>query len=106
MVDKITSGYIRLIKRVLNSSEDILYNQVKITSSNRRTINSLRDEFIKINNDMDLDLSGYLYKEDKMYKLDIYSPEVFEGQIIDKNLKQILEKVKGIYLKLKGQLVS
>lgn len=93
-------GYIRLIKRITDCNSTILYNQIKVTSSNRRTIDSIRDELVQINNDLDLELAGFLYEEDKIYKLDIYSNNCFEGQFRNKNLKQILSRVKEMYLKL------
>lgn len=94
------NGYIRLIKRITDCNSTILYNQIKVTSSNRRTIDSIRDELVQINNDLDLELAGFLYEEDKIYKLDIYSNNCFEGQFRNKNLKQILSRVKEMYLKL------
>lgn len=93
-------GYLRLIKRITDCNSTILYNQIKVTSSNRRTIDSIRDELVQINNDLDLELAGFLYEEDKIYKLDIYSNNCFEGQFRNKNLKQILSRVKEMYLKL------
>lgn len=93
-------GYIRLIKRITDCNSTILYNQIKVTSSNRRTIDSIRNELVQINNDLDLELAGFLYEEDKIYKLDIYSNNCFEGQFRNKNLKQILSRVKEMYLKL------
>ena len=93
-------GYIRLIKRITDCNSTILYNQIKVTSSNRRTIDSIGDELVQINNDLDLELAGFLYEEDKIYKLDIYSNNCFEGHFRNKNLKQILSRVKEMYLKL------
>ena len=93
-------GYLRLIKRITDCNSTILYNQIKVTSSNRRTIDSIRNELVQINNDLDLELAGFLYEEDKIYKLDIYSNNCFEGQFRNKNLKQILSRVKEMYLKL------
>lgn len=100
MVDKITNGYLRLIKRIIDCNSTVLHNQIKVTSSNRRTIDAIRNELVQINNDLDLDLAAFLYEEDKMYKLDIYSDNCFEGQFRNKNLKQILTKVKEMYFKL------
>lgn len=97
---RIEQTYLRLVRNILKTKDHILLNQVKQTSNNRRTISAIKRELETIVEDLDVDISGYLYKEDNMYKLDLYSNEYFEGQIIDKNLKQILNKIKGIYIKL------
>lgn len=96
---RIEQSYLKLLNDIFNTKYSLFYNQVKVTSSNRRTIDSIRNEIQSIN-DLDIPISGYLYREDGLYMLDLYSDDYFEGQIVDKNLKQILTKLKGIYLKL------
>ena len=99
-------GYFDLIKRIVNSKEYTyeFYNQIKRTSSNRRTIDSIRQTLNSLNSISDYTFNIYLYQDGKCYQLDLYSSDCYEGSIRDSNLKQLSKKFKGICLKIKHYL--
>lgn len=97
-------GYFDLIKKITTTNDYTyeFYNQIKRTSSNRRTIDNIR-QTIKLLNELD-GFDVYLYKDGKYYQLDIYSSDCYEGSMRDSNLKQLGKKLRVLYLKLKQKL--
>lgn len=99
MLDRITSGYIGLLKQIEQMRDYDFYNQVQRTNSNKYQLGKIKDECDKLKQDVDNSFNFYLYNEDKWYQLDIYSKEGYEGSIRDSNLSQLKDKLRGIYLK-------
>lgn len=98
---RIEQGYMRLINNILSAKEVEFYNQIKRTPSNRRTLDNIGNTISDINKELEYELSGYLYKDGRYYQLDIYSPDTYEGSMRDSNLKQLYNKIRVLYLKLK-----
>ena len=100
---RIEQAYLRLMRNILDSSESVneFYSQIKRTPTNRRTLDNIGNTISTINKELDYELSGFLYKDERYYQLDIYSEDCYEGSIRDSNLKQLADKLRGLYLKLK-----
>lgn len=98
---RIEQGINRLINDILKCRDYEFYNQIKRTPSNRRTLDNIGKTIESINKELEYELSGYLYKDGRYYQLDIYSPDSYEGCMRDSNLKQLYDKLRVIYLKLK-----